>query len=54
MIAAHQFTASDLNTFTITFPVNTRLKFVISVDELISMKETLGLCDGQNNMATSL
>ena len=39
-IAAHQITASDLNTFTITFPVNTRMKFVMSGDELINMRET--------------
>ena len=46
-IAAHQITASDLNTFTITFPFNTRMKFVVSGDELISMKETFGLCEGR-------
>ena len=46
-IGAHQITASDLNTFTITFPVNTRMKFVMSGDELISMKETFGLCEGR-------
>ena len=53
-IAAHQITASDLNTFTITFPVNTRMKFVMSGDELISMKETDCVKEGQNNIATSL
>ena len=48
-IAAHQITASDLNTFTITFPDNMRMKSVMtptrcrfstskSGDELISMK----------------
>ena len=37
-IAARQITASDLNTFTITFPVNTRMKFVMSGDELISSR----------------
>ena len=46
-IAAHQITVSDLNTFTITFPVYTRMKFVMSGDELISMKETFGLCEGR-------
>ena len=46
-IAARQITASDLNTFTITFPVNTRIKFVTSGDDLISMKETFGLCEGK-------
>ena len=46
-IAAHQVTASDLNTFTITFPVNKRMKFVMSGDELISLKETFGLCEGR-------
>ena len=32
------------------------MKFVMSGDELISMKETFGLCvkEGQNNIATSL
>ena len=56
-IAAHQISVSDVNTFTftITFPVNTRMKFVMSGDELISMKETLGPCEGrgttwQNNV----
>ena len=43
-IAAHQITASDLNTITITFPDNMRMK---SGDELISMKETFGLCEGK-------
>ena len=48
-IAAHQITASDLNTFTITFPENMRMKSVMTTtrcwfstsksgDELISMK----------------
>ena len=57
-IAAHQITASDLNTFKITFPVNMRMKSVKittrrwfntskSGDELISMKETFGLCEGR-------
>ena len=57
-IAAHQTTASDLNTFTITFPDNMRMKSVMfttrywfntskSGDELISMKETFGLCEGR-------
>ena len=46
-IAAHQITASDMNTFTITFPVNTRMKFVTFGDELIGMKETYGLCEGR-------
>ena len=45
-IATNQITASDLNTFTITFPVNTRMMFVMSGDKLISMKETFGLCEG--------
>ena len=51
-IAAHQNTASDLNTFTDTFPDNMRMKIVMTItrccvlntsksgDELISMKET--------------
>ena len=46
-IAAHQITASDLNTFKITLPVNTRMKFVMSGDVLVSMKETFGLCEGR-------
>ena len=57
-IAAHQITASDLNTFTITFPDNVRMKSVMTTtrcwfnssksgDELISMKETCGLCEGR-------
>ena len=57
-IAAHQITASDLNTFTITFPVNMRMKPLMittrcwfnlskSGDELISMKKTFGLCEGR-------
>ena len=29
-IAAHQITASDLNTFTITFLINVRMKFVMT------------------------
>ena len=59
-IAAHKITASDLNTFTctITFPVNMRMKSVKittrrwfntskSGDELISMQDTFGLCEGR-------
>ena len=50
-IAAHQITASDLNTFTNTFLINMRMKFVTTTnlksdDELISLKETFGLCEG--------
>ena len=55
----HQNTASDLNTFTDTFPDNMRMKFVMTLtrccvlntsksgDDLISMKETCGLCEGR-------
>ena len=48
-IAAHQITASDLNTFTNTFLINKRMKFVMTTTtksggELISLKETFGLC----------
>ena len=51
-IAAHQITASDLNTFTNTFLINMRVKFVTTTttksdDELISLKETFGLCEGR-------
>ena len=57
-IAAHQIAVSDLNTFAITFPDSMRMKSVMaptrcwfntskSGDELISMKETFGLCDGR-------
>ena len=57
-IAAHQINASDLNTITITFPDNMRMKSVMTTtrcwfntsqsgDELISMKETFGLCEGR-------
>ena len=44
---AHQITAYDVNTFTITFPVYTRMKFVMSGDELVSMKERFELCEGR-------
>ena len=51
-IAAHQITASDLNTFTNTFLINMRMKFVMTTttksdDELVSLKETFGLCEGR-------
>ena len=51
-IAAHQITASDLNAFTNTFLINVRMKFVMTIttksgDELISLKETVGLCEGR-------
>ena len=48
-IAAHQITASHLNTFTNTFLINMRMKFynLKSDDELISSKETFGLCEGR-------
>ena len=51
-IAAHQITASDLNTFTNTFVINMRMKFVMtstskSYDELISLKDMFGLCEGR-------
>ena len=57
-IAAHQITASDLNTFTITSPDNMRMKSVMTTtrcwfktsksgDELISVKETFGVCEGR-------
>ena len=51
-IAAHQITASDLNTCTNTFLINVRMKFdhnynLKSDDELISLKETFGLCEGR-------
>ena len=56
MIAAYQITASDLNTFTITFPDNMRMKSVMTTarfwfntsksgDELTSLNETFGLCE---------
>ena len=48
-IAVHQITASDLNTFTNTLLINIRRKFVTTTksdDELISLKETFGLCEG--------
>ena len=52
-------TASELNTFTDTFPDNRTVKFVVTItrccvlntsksgDELISMKETCGLREGR-------
>ena len=43
--AAHQITASDLNTFTTTFPVNKQMKFVMFGDALISTKATSGVCE---------
>ena len=51
-IAAHQITASDLNTFTSTFLINMRMKFVMTTTtksdvELIKLKETFGLCEGR-------
>ena len=51
-IAAHQITASDLNTFTNTILINMRMKFVMTTttksdDELISLKETFGPCEGR-------
>ena len=51
-IAGHQITTSDLNTFTNTFLINMRMKFVTTTttksgDELISLKETFGLCEGR-------
>ena len=51
-IAPHQITASDLNTFTNTSLINMRMKFVMTTttksgDELISLKETFGLCEGR-------
>ena len=58
-IVAHQNTASDSNTFSITFPDNMRTKFDMTLqhvakfntlksgDELISLKETCGLREGK-------
>ena len=46
-ISAQQITASDLNTITITFPVCTRMEFVMSGDELISVDVTFELCEGR-------
>ena len=58
-IAAHQITASDMNTFTNTFLINMRMKLAMTTstksgDELISLKETFGLCaGGKDNSTTS-
>ena len=51
-IAAHQITPSDLNTFTNTFLINMRMKFVMTATtksdaELMSLKEMFGLCEGR-------
>ena len=51
-IAAHQITASNLNTFTNMFFINMRMKFAMTTttksgDELTSLKETFGLCEGR-------
>ena len=54
-IAAQHITASHLHTFTITFPVNMLVKFLTTTtwksDELISWKETFGLCEGRAEQA---
>ena len=58
-IAAHQITASDLNTFTITFLINMRMKFVMTTTWSLMMswavwrKRSDCVKEEQNNITTS-